>query len=55
MPRVLIKCKLHFNRNKPKIKQEPNETQSNLPPNFQTLKKKLLSRNGYVENKKTLI
>ena len=49
MPRTLIKSRLHFNKHKPKYKQEPKKTQSNLPPNLQTLKQILLSGNGFVE------
>ena len=37
MLRTLIKPTLHSNKHKPKIKQEPNRTQSNLPPNLQTI------------------
>ena len=48
MPRRLIKSRLHSNEHKPKSKQEPNKTQSNLPPNIQTFKQKLLSGNGFV-------
>ena len=48
MPRTLIKSRLHSNKHKPKIKQEINNTQSNLPPNLQTFKQKLLSGNGFI-------
>ena len=48
MPRALIKSRLHFNKNNPKIKQ-PNKTQSNLPPNLQTFEQKLISGSGFVE------
>ena len=51
MPRTLIKTRLHFNKHKPKIKQEPNKTQSNLPRSLPTFKQKLLSGNGFVEYK----
>ena len=51
MPKTLIKSKLHSNKHKPKIKEEYNKTQSNLPPNLQTFKQKLLSGNGFVEYK----
>ena len=47
MPRTLIKSRLHSNKNKPKIKQEYNKTQSTLPPNLQSFKQKLLSGNGF--------
>ena len=49
MPKTLIKSKLHSNKHKPKIKHEPNETQSNLPPHLQSFKQKLLSGSGFVE------
>ena len=51
MPRTLIKSRLHSNKHKPKIKQEQNNNKSNLPPNIQTFKEKLLSGNGFVEYK----
>ena len=51
MPKTLIKSRLHSNKNKPKIKQELNNTKSNLPPNLQSFKKKLLSGSGFVEYK----
>ena len=51
MPRTLIKSRLHSNKNKPKIKQELNNTKLNLPPNLLTFKQKLLSGNGFVEYK----
>ena len=52
MPKTLIKSRLHFNKQKPKNKQEINNTKSNLPPNLQTFKHKLLlSGNGFVEYK----
>ena len=41
MPRTLRKSKLYYNKHKPIIKQEPNKTKSNLPPNPQSLKQKL--------------
>ena len=49
MPRTLIKSRLHSNKHKPKSKQEMNSTKSNLPPNLQTFKQKLLSGNGFVD------
>ena len=49
MPRTLIKSRLHPNKEKIKIKQEINDTKSNLPPHLQTFKQKLLSGNGFVE------
>ena len=40
MPRTLIKSKLHSNKHKPKTKQEPDKTKSNLPPHLQSFKQK---------------
>ena len=51
MPKTLIKSRLHSNKYKPKIKQDINNTTSNLPPHIQTFKLKLLSGNGFVEYK----
>ena len=51
MPKTLRKSRLHSNKQKPKIKQEINNTKSNLPPNLQTLKQKLLSGKGYLKYK----
>ena len=51
MPRTLIKSKLHTDKHKPEINQEPNKTKSNLPPNLEYFKQKLLSGNGFVEYK----
>ena len=51
MPKTLIKARLHSNKRKPKIKQEINNTKSNLPPHLQSFKQKLLSGNGFVECK----
>ena len=51
MPRTLIKSRLHSNKQKIKIKQEVNKTQSNLPPHLQTFKQKLLSGNGFISYK----
>ena len=45
MPKTLIKSRLHSYKNKPKIKQEVNIIQSNLPPHLQSFKQKLLSGN----------
>ena len=36
-------------KQKPKIKQEANNTQSTLPPILQAFKQNLLSGNGFVE------
>ena len=49
MPRTLIKSRLHLNKQKPKIKQEINNTKSNLPPHLQTFKQNLLSGNGFIK------
>ena len=49
MPKTLIKSRLHSNKHKPKIKQQYNKTQSNLPPNLQSFKQKLLSGNGFIK------
>ena len=49
MPKTLIKSRLHSNKHKPKIKQEVINTKSNLPPNIQTFKEKLLSGNGFLK------
>ena len=51
MPKTLIKSRLHSNKNKPKIKQEINNTKTTLPPNLQSFKQKLLSGNGFIEYK----
>ena len=48
MPKTLIKSRLHPNKLKPKIKQEPNKTISDLPPHLQSFKQKLLSGNGFL-------
>ena len=48
MPKTIIKSRLHSNKHKPKIKQEPNKTKSNLPPNLQSFKRKLLSGDGFI-------
>ena len=39
MPKTLIKSRLHPEKQKPKIKQEVNNTKSNLPPRLQSFKK----------------
>ena len=51
MPKTPIKSRLHSNKHQPKIKQEINNTKSNLPPHLQSFKQKLLSGNGFFENK----
>ena len=49
MPKTLIKSRLHSIKHKPKIKQEMNNTKSNLSPNLQTFKQKLSSGNGFIK------
>ena len=49
MPRTLKKSRLHPNRHKPKIKQDVNNTKSNLPPHLQSFKQKLSSANGFIK------
>ena len=39
------------NKHKPKIKQQPDKTKSNLPSHLQSYKRKLLSGIGFVEYK----
>ena len=51
MPKTLMKSRLHSNKHKPKTEQELNNTKSNLPPHLQTFKQRLISGNGFVENK----
>ena len=51
MPKTLIKSRLYSNKHKPKIKQEINNTKSNLPPQLLSFKQKLVSGNGFVEYK----
>ena len=46
-----MKSRIHSNKNKPKVKQDLNNTKTNLPPNLQTFKQKLLSGNGCIEYK----
>ena len=41
-----MKSRLHSNKQKLKIKPQLNNTQSNLPPNLQSFKQKLLSGNS---------
>ena len=49
MPKTLIKSRLHFNKHKPKIKQEINNSKSILTPHLQLFKQKLLSGNGFIK------
>ena len=51
MTKTLLKSRLHFKKQKPKIKQEPNFTKSNLSPHLQSFKQNLLSGNGFIVNK----
>ena len=51
MPRTLLKSRLHSNKQKLKIKPELNNSQSNLPPNLQSFKQKLLSDSGFLNYK----
>ena len=48
MPRTLIKSRLHCNKHKPRMNQEIIKTKSNLPPQLQSFKQKLLSGNGFL-------
>ena len=48
MPKTLLKLRLYSNKHKPKIKQELNNTKSNLPPHLQFFKRKLLSGNCFI-------
>ena len=47
MPRILIKSRLHPNKQKLKIKPELNDTKSKLPPHLQSFIQKLLSGNVF--------
>ena len=51
MPEILIKSRLHPKKHKPRIKQEVNNTESNLPPNLQSFKQKLMSGIGFIRHK----
>ena len=54
MPKTLIESRLHSNKHKPKIKEEVNNTKSNLPAHLHSFKQKLLSGGGFVEYKKNI-
>ena len=54
MPRTIRKSKLHSSKQKLKFKPELNKTQSNIPPNFESFKQKLLSGNGFLKSKEFL-
>ena len=49
MPKTLIKSRLQFNKNKPKVKEKVINTISNLPLHLQSFKQKLSSGNGFIE------
>ena len=51
MLKTLIKSRLRTNKHIPKIEQEPYNNKSNSPSHLQTFKQKLLSGNGFVENR----
>ena len=51
MPKTIIKSRLHSNKYEPKIKQEPKNTKSNLPPHLPRFKQKLLPGKGFLKNK----
>ena len=46
MPKTLTKSRLHFNKRKLKSEPELFNTKSNLAPNVQTFKQKILSGSG---------
>ena len=48
MPNTLIKSRLHSNKHKPKINQRKINTKSNIPPNIQSFKQKLLSGKSFL-------
>ena len=48
MPKTLIKSRLRTIKHKPKFNQKQNITKSNLPPNLQSFKQKLLPGNGFL-------
>ena len=48
MPKTFIKSKLPPDKQKLKNKPELNNTQTNLPPNQQAFKQKLLSGCGFL-------
>ena len=55
MPKTLIISRLDSNKHKPKVKQEIKNIKSNLPPNLQAFKQKLLSGNGFLLYKSWLL
>ena len=48
MPRTSIEPRFFPNKIKIKIKPELNKTKSNLPPNKEMFKQKLISGNGFI-------
>ena len=50
MPKTLIKSRLHSNKHKPKFKPELDNKKSNVPPQLQSFKQKLLSGNGFIKH-----
>ena len=48
MLKTFIKSRSHPNKHEPKIKQEVNNTKSNLPPHLQSFEQKLLSGSGFL-------
>ena len=51
MAKTLTKSRLHCSKYKPAIKREINNTKSNLPPQLQIFKQKLISGNGFISYK----
>ena len=49
MPKTPTKTRLRTKKHKHEIKQEPKITKSNLSPNLQSFKQKILSGNSFVE------
>ena len=48
MTKTKLKPQIFRNTNRCKIKPEMDNSKSSLPPNLQTFKQKLLSRNGFL-------
>ena len=53
MPKTLITSRLHSNKQKLKIKPDLKDAKSNLRPNLQSFKQKLLSGNGFIIYERT--
>ena len=51
MPKTFLKSRLQSNKQKIKYKPGMNRTKSNLPPNLQSFKQKLLSGSGFIHYK----